>query len=135
MIGDREMSVDVKAVTVDRAKLDAAVSRLSGDGRMVTTELPTTDPAVFLSVYTSHRGGGLYVTAAMGVRHMPPERGFSITKSSPMHYRRLAAEARGKQFSRKNLVAEHTATLAALRDILAVDPGFCADVLAETPEA
>lgn len=116
----------------------AVSTRTGRDGRSMTTEFATDEPNVCLSVFTFHRQGGVYRASAVGVRHMPAERGFSITESSPMDSKFLGQYEKGARFSAKNLAAVHADVLTMVREWLGADltdaDPFAA-VLAAVPEA
>jgi hypothetical protein len=118
-------------MSVNLSKGNVVSVKYGRDGRSKTTELATSEPSVVLAVSTFHRTGGSYRTTAMGVRHMPSERGFSITKSSPMDSALVGTVNEGTRFSRKTLDSAHAAMVREAGDRL-VDGEFAA-VLAATP--
>lgn len=106
------MSVDMTKV----ARGTIVAERYGRSGRTATTELATGIPNVVLAVMTFHRSGGSYRASGMGVRHMPSERGFSITKSSPMDSALIGTVNEGTRFSRKTLDKAHAAMLREAGD-------------------
>jgi hypothetical protein len=105
--------------------------RYGRDGRSKTTELLTDEPNVVLSVFTSHRRGGTYFSSAMGVRNMPDDGPFTVSKSSPMHFKSLGSSDVGARFSAKNLDAVHDDAVA--RAQFAQETDAFAEVLAAVP--
>lgn len=129
------MAVDMSKVAVGTI----VAERVGRDGRSLTSEIATGIPDVFLAVMTFHRQGGSYRTTAVGVRHMPREGAFSVTKSSPMDYALIGTVNEGQRFSRKTLDKAHNALAREAADRF-VDEyragnGELLRVIAATPEA
>lgn len=103
------------------------------DGRSKTTELATDEPNVVLAVFTSHRKGGVYSSSAMGVRNMPDDGPFTVSKSSPMYSKQLGSSEKGARFAAKNLDAAHTDAVLYVAALSLEDPTAFAAVLAEVP--
>lgn len=103
------------------------------DGRSKTTELATDEPNVVLAVFTSHRKGGVYSSSAMGVRNLPDEGIFTVSRSSPMDYVSLGRSDLGARFSAKNLDAAHTDALLSVAATSLEQPDAFAKVLAAVP--
>lgn len=122
-----------------RVTTEVTAARIGGrDGRSITTEYATDEPGVVLAVMTYHRQGGQYRSSALGVRHMPPERGFRITKSSPMDSKFLGNHEKGARFSAKNLAAVHAEVCLMVREWLTEEPESAdafAAILAAVPAA
>lgn len=123
------MAVDLTKI----ARGTIVAERVGRDGRSLTSELATGIPGVVLAVMTFHRSGGLYRTTAMGVRHMPSERGFSVSKSSPLDYALIGTNTFGARFSRKNLDGIHESMVRDAADRLVA--GEFDAVIAATPSA
>jgi hypothetical protein len=130
--------------TVQIVRESDVVTRCTGrDGRGRTTELPTSDPSVFLSVFTFHHRPGYgtqttrYITRVMGVRHMPRNPGdrFSSTLSAPMSAKTVDVNDGGARFSAKALDAAHAAGVRRVLELIAASlTDDLDDVLSETPD-
>lgn len=123
-------------MAVDMAKVERGTivaERYSRDGRGVTSEIATGIPYVVLAVSTFHRSGGIYRASGMGVRHMPRDGVFSVTKSSPLDSAVIGTSEKGARFSRKNLDEAHVSFVREAGDLLAA--GAFDRVIAATPAA
>jgi len=127
------MAVDMTKLTTTRGAIVA--ERVGRDGRSLTSEITTGTENVVLAVSTFHRNGGRYTSMALGVRHMPPERGFTITKSSPLDSVGLGSTELGARFSRKNLDSAHADAVTYALARLADGSAEFDRVIAATPEA
>lgn len=108
-------------------------TRYGRDGRSKTSEIETDEPNVVLAVYTGHRRGGTYSSSAMGVRNMPDDGPFTVSKSSPMYSKQLGSSEKGARFAAKNLDAAHTDAVLYVAALSLEDPTAFAAVLAEVP--
>ena len=120
--------------------VDLSTKVTGQDRRGRTTEIPTSDPDVFLSVFTFHHkrpGASVFRTSVMGVRKMPRRPGdvFSSTLSAPMSALTVQTRDAGTRFSAERLETAHAVALGTVCGMVNTgDTAALLAVLAETPD-
>lgn len=128
----------MSSITATVGQAMPAVRVTGRDGRGRESEFPTSDPAVFLSVFTFHhkgRSGPVYVTRMMGVRKFPAAEGsrFSSTLSAPMSAVTVNVDGNAARFSAKRASEAHAEGVRLAQQMVDSGDDQVARVLAETP--